>query len=140
MTIRLRPHHLLCLTTYMGKGYTPAFTANYDRIVARVVAGEPVELVEGPDDICRPLLAEAEPHCHNASVVERDRLAWDSVQPLLDHDRIGPLTLNAAAIAKLRTVFRTGAIRAACTGCEWSELCDAVAESGFAATRFPAGR
>ena len=25
MTIRLRAHHLLCLLTYAGKGYSPAF-------------------------------------------------------------------------------------------------------------------
>ena len=32
MTIKLRAHHLLCLLTYVGKGYSPAFTANYDRV------------------------------------------------------------------------------------------------------------
>ena len=38
MTVRLRAHHLLCMLTYVGKGYTAAFTANYDRIVERLNA------------------------------------------------------------------------------------------------------
>ena len=32
MTIRLRPHHLLWVVTYVGRGYSPAFTANMTRI------------------------------------------------------------------------------------------------------------
>lgn len=137
MTIRLRAHHLLCLATYVGKGYTPAFADNYDRIVARLLAGEPLELVDGPDDICQPLLAEAEPHCHKASVIERDRLAWDSLDPLLSLEENGQLTLAPAAMAELRTVFRLGTIRSACAGCEWSDLCDSVAQGGFTGVRFP---
>ena len=75
MTIRLRAHHLLCLLTYVGKGYSPAFTANYDAIAERLSRGEDILLVSGPDDICAPLLDEPEPHCLNEGVIERDRLA-----------------------------------------------------------------
>ena len=50
MTVRLRPHHLLCLLTYVGKGYSPAFTANYDAIAMRIEQGEELLIVSGPDD------------------------------------------------------------------------------------------
>ncbi|WP_292282104.1 DUF1284 domain-containing protein, partial [Mesorhizobium sp.] len=63
MTVRLRAHHLLCLLTYVGKGYSPAFTANYDVVVKRLAGGEDILIVSGPDDICAPLLSESEPHC-----------------------------------------------------------------------------
>lgn len=66
---------MLCLTTYIGMGYSPAFTANYDGIVARLAAGEPVELVEGPDDICAPLADDPQAHCGNASVRARQARA-----------------------------------------------------------------
>ncbi|TJU92322.1 MAG: DUF1284 domain-containing protein, partial [Mesorhizobium sp.] len=63
MTVRLRAHHLLCLLTYVGKGYSPAFTANYDKVVKRLGEGEAVLIVSGPDAICAPMLDEREPHC-----------------------------------------------------------------------------
>ncbi|RUZ88238.1 DUF1284 domain-containing protein, partial [Mesorhizobium sp. M7A.F.Ca.US.006.01.2.1] len=67
MTIKLRAHHLLCPLTYVGKGYSPAFTANYDRVAERLSRGEDILLVSGPDDVCAPLLDEPEPHCLNES-------------------------------------------------------------------------
>ncbi len=61
MTVRLRAHHLLCMLTYVGKGYSPAFVENYEVIAARLSAGEEIELVAGPDDICGPLTADQRP-------------------------------------------------------------------------------
>ncbi|OWU61413.1 2Fe-2S ferredoxin, partial [Staphylococcus aureus] len=40
MTIRLRGHHLLCMLTYVGKGYSPAFVENYDAMAGRLGRGE----------------------------------------------------------------------------------------------------
>lgn len=133
MTIRLRPHHLLCLLTYLGKGYTPAFIANYDRIVERLNNGEDIELVWGPDDICQPMLGEQACHCHNASVHERDEAAARDVGVLLSGEALmpGPMTLAPGTIATLRDQFSKGAIRAACRGCEWQDLCTSIADRGF---------
>jgi hypothetical protein len=52
MMINLRPHHLLCLTGWEGRGYDQAFTDNFNRIAAKLRAGGPVRLVAGNDDIC----------------------------------------------------------------------------------------
>lgn len=136
MTVRLRAHHLLCLLTYVGKGYTPAFTANYDAIVARLNAGEDALLVEGPDDICAPMLAEGH-HCLNASVAERDQQAAADAALLLGRplDAGAALTLDDAAIRLMRAAFAARTTRQACTGCEWSALCTGIARSGFAGTR-----
>lgn len=139
MTVRLRPHHLLCMLTYVGKGYTPDFMANYDVIVARLGAGEDIEIVAGPDDICAPLLAGADHHCHNESVVERDRLAGLDVARVLGlTEAIGPgtwLEIDSARLEAMRGAFALGATRSACGGCEWSDLCTGVAAQGFAAVR-----
>lgn len=134
MTVRLRAHHLLCILTYIGRGYTPAFTANYDAIVARLRAGEGVELVEGPDDICQPLLEHDQAHCNNESVTWRDAQARAAVAPLLGRlDR--RITLSAFDLQRLRAAFAAGTTRTACQGCEWSGLCDGVAGAGFAGVR-----
>lgn len=133
MTVRLRPHHLLCLTSYIGKGYTPAFTASYDAIAARLSAGEDIEIVSGPDDICAPLLADDDAHCRAQSVADRDRLAARDAGALLGAPiRAGTrIALDAARLTRLRENFAKGSIRAACAGCDWAELCGAVAASGF---------
>ncbi len=39
--VRLRAHHLLCLLTYVGKGYSEAFVRRADALAARLSAGEP---------------------------------------------------------------------------------------------------
>jgi len=121
--------------TYIGRGYSPAFVENYDRVVARLSAGEAIQLVEGPDDICHPLLGTSDMHCHNASVMERDRLARLAISEQLGLADLDGLVLAKSALAELRTAFRCGAIRAACAGCDWSDLCDSVAERSFAGAR-----
>ncbi len=137
MTVRLRPHHLLCMLTYVGKGYSPAFVENYEVIAARLSAGEEIELVAGPDDICGPLTADPEAHCHGASVIERDRGATDALARLIDSplDLGARLTPSPALLARLRKTFATGEIRTACSGCEWSGLCDSVADGGYVGVR-----
>jgi uncharacterized protein len=137
MTVRLRAHHLLCMLTYVGKGYSPAFVENYEVIATRLSAGEEIELVVGPDDICGPLTADTEAHCHGTSVVERDREAADAVARLLGHP-LNPgarITPSAALLDRLRKTFVTGEIRTACSGCEWSGLCDSVADGGYVGVR-----
>ena len=133
MTVRLRPHHLLCLLTYVGRGYSAAFTANYDAIAKRLSGGEGIEIVAGPDDICAPLLSEPEPHCWRDSVVERDRLAALDLEALLGQ----PLPAGAAVVLTeerlrlMRTAFASGKPRAACSGCEWHDLCSVIAAGGY---------
>jgi hypothetical protein len=136
MSIRLRAHHLLCMLTFAGDGYSPEFVANFGALVARIGAGEVVELVDGPDDICAPLAATDDTHCDEPSVRRRDRDALRALalaEPPLPIAR--PLLLDAGAIATLRAQFADGAIRSACAGCEWFSLCTDIAAAGYTAAR-----
>jgi uncharacterized protein len=137
MAIQLRPHHLLCMLTFIGKGYSAAFVANLEQVVRRLATGtETIEIVAGPDDICAPLLCEADCHCYRASVVERDRLATQAISSLLDRP-LDPGThflLTHADLDNLRTAFAAGTIREACTGCQWKPLCDGIAANQFTDT------
>ncbi len=133
MTIRLRPHHLLCMLTFVGKGYTAAFTENYIRIAARLSEGEDILVVEGPDDVCAPMLGEAGMHCLDGSVVERDLKAREAVEALLNVP-VGPgasIHPDADFLAAMRDAFSAGSIRDGCARCEWSPLCTGIAASGF---------
>ncbi|QEA13716.1 DUF1284 domain-containing protein [Comamonas flocculans] len=138
MTLALRAHHLLCLLTYSGEGYSPAFVANFDAIVARLADGEALTLASGPDAICEPLCAgEGEgAHCHGASVRERDRQAAQALAPLLGAPGSGGgWRLDASLLARLRAAFSAGRIRAACSGCPWDAMCTEVARQGYATAR-----
>jgi hypothetical protein len=137
MTVRLRAHHLLCLLTYVGKGYSPAFTANYDVVVQRLAGGEHVLIVSGPDDICAPLLDGPDQHCLSESAAGRDDIAALDVAGLLDRPlRPGTrLELDASTLGRMREAFSFGRTRKACPGCEWFELCGKVAAGGFHGTR-----
>lgn len=135
--IRLRPHHLLCVLTYVGKGYSRDFVENYDRLAARIAAGEAVEIVSGPDDVCEPLLCEGDCHCREPRVDARDAVAAALVELALG-TRIeagSRLRLDGETLTALRAAFADGTLRGACDGCEWFDLCTSVAESGYADVR-----
>ena len=139
MTIRLRAHHLLCLLTWAGKGYSPAFTAGFTLIATRIAAGEAVVLVDGPDDVCAPMLDDPGCHCRGDSVARRDaRTARDLAallgRPLAAGQR---LVLDPATLARMRRAFASEAIRGACAGCDWSGLCRDIADDGFAGAVLP---
>lgn len=141
--IYLRAHHLLCLLTYIGKGYTPAFVRNYDEIAHRLDAGEAIEITSEPDDICAPIACDLAEHCHGVSVRNRDALAARDVGALLGMEIVPgtTLTLTTERLAQMRAAFAEGAIRNACVGCEWNELCTHEAKGGYPHVRVrPASR
>ncbi|HEX5235821.1 MAG TPA: DUF1284 domain-containing protein [Silvibacterium sp.] len=137
MTIRIRPHHLLCMLTFVGRGYSPQFVSNLERIARRIASGnETVQIILGPDDVCEPLLADSECHCRGASVSERDRLAIEALsdllaQPVCENET---LRLDSTTLTRLRAAFAAGTIRKACEGCQWVPLCDEIAKNGFSGT------
>ena len=51
--LKLRGHHLVCLHYFQGEGYSREFVCNLQELVHRAEKGEPVEVVVGPDDVCR---------------------------------------------------------------------------------------
>jgi hypothetical protein len=126
------------MLTFAGKGYGPEFVANFERVADRIAAGnEAIEIVEGPDDVCRPLLAEADCHCRNADVALRDRQAAEAIGGLLRRP-IGTgarLLPDEDLLRALREAFARGTIRQACSGCQWKPVCDAIAQEGFSGTR-----
>ncbi|KAA9388877.1 DUF1284 domain-containing protein [Neorhizobium galegae] len=122
------------MLTFVGEGYSPAFVANYRRLAGRLSAGEPIEIVSGPDDICAPLLSDEDAHCFGASVTGRDAAALADVARLLERElEIGSVIASDPALfEKLRRAFSAGVTRRACTGCEWSSLCDRIVGEDYA--------
>lgn len=141
MTVRLRGHHLLCLLTFVGEGYTPSFTRNYVAIAKRLSAGVAITVVDGPEDICAPMLCDDGAHCREESITRRDCLALAAVSDILDRS-VEPgsvLVLDAGRLQRLRSAFADGKAAAACAECEWEGLCSRVARDGFTDVHVRAG-
>ena len=139
MPVQLRGHHFLCILTYRGYGYTPAFVENMSSIVADIANGRPVRLVDGPDDICNGLTPNdrilCNHDCAKPETREIDRLAIESVSDILPLDAAGTRVIDAATVATLRQAFAGQRIRSACRRCSWSEFCTTIADEGFVGTR-----
>ena len=133
LKIRLRGHHLLCMLTYQSEGYTADFVENYDKVIENLKAGATIILVEGADEICRPIETDREHHCHNESVRCRDVEALQAVSQILGSElRIGDeIDLSTQSLAELRRAFSEGSLRQACKGCQWDKLCTRISRTGF---------
>lgn len=66
MTIKLRGHHLLCLLGYRGMGYSDDFCVNMTEIYETLRADSEtrIEIVNGPDDVCRAYPPDKPNHCN----------------------------------------------------------------------------
>lgn len=116
MTIRLRGHHLLCLLGYRGKGYSDGFCANMTEVYEKLrrKPDTVIEIIEGPDEICRAFPADQPSHCLNGSVFRKDRAILER------------LALAPGDAVRWRDVCDRVAVRVApediaqlCSDCRW---------------------
>lgn len=120
----LRAHHLMCVTTYQGKGYSPEFVANMNRLWHALRSGHypQVEVHAVADPLCRacPNLQDpAEPtSCQfQQSIGERDRrllqaMGWHEGQVVeLAKAMETILSRHAALLGDV------------CVGCDWIAIC-----------------
>lgn len=128
------------MLTYIGRGYSPAFSLRMTQVLRRLQGGGSVKIAAGPDAICAGNRGGAAGrHCRSASVRARDQRAAQDLQrlrlaPIRDGAR---LHLPPALIARMRAAYMRGASRSACAGCAWKGLCDTVAARGFAGCVLP---
>lgn len=135
--IKFRPHHFLCVLTYVGKGYSPAFTENFDTIIDTLNAGtHTLQMVSGPDDICAPRLCDKNDacHCYDAQITQTDALALNDIRQLTPFENIqigDTITLTKNLIADMRKAYQNQSIRTACKDCEWFDICTEISQNNF---------
>lgn len=137
--IKIRGHHLLCLLCYEGRGYTPAFTENFNQIAARLNAGAPAILVTGLDDICAALHCgdngdyKDHAHCHKETAAARDIAAIKTINAALNTTlQTGDtIPISEDYIKTLRQSYAQETLQTACQNCEWLPTCKAIAADGF---------
>ncbi len=142
-TICLRPHHLLCLQTFVGHGYSPEFTAHMTIVQKQLTTDPltPITLVNGPDVLCghcpncvdgsctspKPAvfdhLVAQKLHLKEEHVTEKSTLvhsiaASDSSTSAAASD--SPISINGIpSILHMSEQL----LAECCPDCEWKELC-----------------
>lgn len=119
MAIKLRGHHLLCLLGYRGKGYSQEFCVNMTEIYEklRLYPETEIEVIEGPDDICRAFPKDQHPHCENASVYGKD----SEVVSRLGLG-VGETDSWSNVCERVSRTVQPEDIRTICTNCRWEPL------------------
>ncbi len=73
MTLQFRPHHFMCTLCYTGKGYSPSFVRNYNKIdtLLKSAGGDdiPIEVVSHTDSICTPCPHKRDLLCESQAVI-----------------------------------------------------------------------
>jgi hypothetical protein len=132
----LRAHHVMCVTTFAGKGYSSGFVQEMTRIWRAIRAGTVarVRVTAEADPVCNacPHLQDVEnpESCRfHASVASRDRrmieaMGWTEGQPV---DLVQALDVVHESHTEL--------MARVCTGCEWVPICSlrrfTLREQGF---------
>lgn len=122
MTVKLRPHHLLCIQKFTGHGYDERFTAHMTALVARLrdTPDTEVALVRGCDALCAACPNDRDGACASpekveamdAAVLAWCGLAWGAAVPWA----------QAARLARER-IFQTDGFEHICACCQWFGLC-----------------
>lgn len=71
---QLRGHHLFCLLGFKGMGYSKEFAENMKKVhqYLRSNPHTPIQIVEGPDQLCEKYPNDGTYHCKDQNIYERD--------------------------------------------------------------------
>lgn len=125
--LHLRPHHLLCLQTFVGRGYSEEFVEHMT-LVKRQLTDDThtrIILVSGADDLCAhcPNCVEGQCTSEKPALFDRlveEKLAW------LDSSSNPPQAISGIP-ASIHITADT--LSECCPGCDWKELCTKVCKS-----------
>ena len=118
--MKLRPHHLMCIRNFVGKGYDSAFTARMSEIIDMLKQDPGIELTGGCDDLCSACPHNMDGICESAEKAGRydrgvteacglaagERKSWTELSGMVDE-----------------AVFSAGQFERICSDCQWFETC-----------------
>ena len=118
--MRIRPHHLLCMGNYIGKGYSREFEINMSRVIAELKNRSVLTPVEGADDICTACPFDHRGVCETEEKVRRyDREAADRLGLVYGAE----YEYEELARRVADEIYMTGDLTSICGDCEWHSLC-----------------
>lgn len=122
--LKLRPHHILCIGFYRGKGYSREFVLGMDSLVSRLTEdhAQNVELVCGADDICAFC-----PHFSGGRCASGQKpLEYDKAVLALCGIRPGVYSFEELGKLAREKIWGVGLLGGVCRSCEWFGLCSGL--------------
>lgn len=119
--IKLRPHHILCIQFFVGKGYSADFVSNMTAVIERLRTENPeVTLCEGCDILCASCPENHEGKCQNHEKVS----AIDS-RCLKETGFSLGITIRWTELQQTayEKVIHCGRLKDVCCTCQWQEIC-----------------
>lgn len=123
----LRPHHLLCLQNYRGRGYSESFTDGMNAVALRLRTQPEtlVRITEGADTLCRSCPNRRGRECLSCRPALFDKNVRQTFQ--IRNGNIMSWKEAEEIIAPLTG----GKIRQLCPSCQWQNIClEAAAARG----------
>lgn len=121
--MKIRPHHLLCLPNFIGKGYDNAFAANMAQKKAQLEAEDIFTLAALCDDICAACPNRSGEWCETQEKVTRYDGAVTRALELTAGDTYSYAALQQRVAAE---IFDQGRLQDICGDCEWFSLCEEI--------------
>ncbi len=116
----IRPHHLLCMKFFEGKGYCDEFTDNMNSILDKVEE-DPytrIFITYGSDDICSACPNDNKPSC----ILNRKANDYDmKVSDICSLDKNVPYSYSYLRDITEKLILREGRLGEICSDCEWYE-------------------
>ena len=134
VVLHLRPHHLLCLQTFTGRGYSEEFVRHMTLVRDQLIREPltPVELVSGVDDLCAHCPNNVDGQCTSDNPalfdtqVSRKLYSSGIINPEAvskDHPGKRPVLPGIPDALEMSV----SVLEECCPGCEWKELCLSIA-------------
>ncbi len=118
--LNIRPHHLLCMQAYIGKGYSEEFVENMNLVVDKLKKNksQTIRIVDNTDDICLKCPNNVgESKCkYNTKVLSID----EKVRKYFELEA-GEYTYEYL-LEKLKQKLTVEIFQDICSNCEWFDM------------------
>ena len=123
--LHLRPHHLLCLQTFVGRGYSEEFVEHMTLVKKQLTTNPrtPITLVCGADDLCAHCPNCVEGQCTSEKPRTFDRLVNEKLNSVYDTKRQVKFESFGNYSSQQCFPINEKTLIECCPECEWLELC-----------------
>lgn len=115
--IKVRPHHILCIQNYKGKGYSLEFTQNMDKIVEKLKHNpkDKIKITFSTDDVCNKCPnRQGEDLCisnYKVKAIDNKVIEYlDLKEVVYEYDHL---------VRRLKKVININSFKDICGECEW---------------------
>lgn len=122
-SLKLRPHHGMCLAYFVGEGYSEGFSAHMGQVLSSLSPETAIELTTDTDIICTQCPNNCNGLCETAEKVRRyDRAVLERCG--LSEGQTLPFGTFTALVQE--RILAPGLRRDVCGDCQWDALCAQV--------------